>query len=385
MINFNALYSTLSHSSRVSNRLIPLVVSGGATTITYFIFSSSSCNAFGSSTSSCQQQQFHESKKADLTDHNEKNQGVKDKDYFFGYFAKDQLFEPKKPYPAWDDDWDGKESTTYTKDTSRSIDGNRSSDDVIRHIILVRHGQYNETFEDDAKRKLTKLGRQQAHLTGQRLAEMMKGIEDDEKFAPCNIKLMRVSNMTRAKETASIIGEYLPKHVIRENPDPLLNEGIPAQIIPTRPELDIEDDLAKNGTRIEKAFTKYFFRKTKIDDMTHTKKPWWFFQTIKNSITHSATESSHSNSGTSSSSENLKKERKHEFEIIVCHGNVIRYFLCRALQLPPEAWLRFSTFNCSMTYLMIMPNGRVSCRMLGDIGHLGYGNSTFSMKHGFVW
>jgi serine/threonine-protein phosphatase PGAM5 len=39
-------------------------------------------------------------------------------------------------------------------------------------------------------------------------------------------------------------------------------------------------------------------------------------------------------------------ETKHEFEIVVCHGNVIRFFMMRALQLPPEAWLRLCTFNC---------------------------------------
>lgn len=128
----------------------------------------------------------------------------------------------------------------------------------------------------------------------------------------------------------------------------------PAQIIPSRPELDIEEDLAKNGARIEKAFQKYFYRKT--SDIK------------KSGITSDKT-----------------LGNKHEFEIIVCHGNVIRYFFCRALQLPPEAWLRMSTFNCSLTYLMIKPNGRVSCRMLGDIGHLGYSHSTFSMYHGFVW
>lgn len=47
----------------------------------------------------------------------------------------------------------------------------------------------------------------------------------------------------------------------------------------------------------------------------------------------------------------LESDPQHEFEIIVCHANVIRYFFCRALQLPPEAWLRLCTFNCSLTYL----------------------------------
>jgi len=43
------------------------------------------------------------------------------------------------------------------------------------------------------------LGKEQAELTGKRLAEMLKGAEED--FGPCNIKSLRVSNMTRAKET----------------------------------------------------------------------------------------------------------------------------------------------------------------------------------------
>jgi hypothetical protein len=56
-----------------------------------------------------------------------------------------------------------------------------------------------------------------------------------------------------------------------------------------------------------------------------------------------------------------------------------------ALQLPPEAWLRYCPFNCSLTYLTIRPTGSVSCRMVGDIGHLPYDACTFSQHHGFNW
>lgn len=78
-------------------------------------------------------------------------------------------------------------------------------------------------------------------------------------------------------------------------------------------------------------------------------------------------------------------EPKHEFIVVVCHANVIRYFLMRALQLPPEAWLRYCPFNCSLTYVTIRSTGSVSCRMLGDIGHLPYDKSTFSQHEGFNW
>jgi hypothetical protein len=167
----------------------------------------------------------------------------------------------------------------------------------------------------------------------------------------------------------------------------------PAQIIPKRPELDIDDDLAENGARIEEGFKKYFYRKTNQPDENKNTKGWFFMRNSDRKGESSsssndevdADKGSNSNNTMSTSTPTKEKQDKHEFEIIVCHGNVIRYFFCRALQLPPEAWLRLSIFNCSLTYLIVKPNGRVSCRMLGDIGHLGYGHSTFSMNHGFVW
>lgn len=77
--------------------------------------------------------------------------------------------------------------------------------------------------QEDGKQRLTELGRVQADITGQRLAAMAEGI--DEKFGPCKIKVLRVSGLTRAKETAEIIAKHLPGVPLAE-PDPLLNEGM---------------------------------------------------------------------------------------------------------------------------------------------------------------
>jgi len=41
-------------------------------------------------------------------------------------------------------------------------------------------------------------------------------------------------------------------------------------------------------------------------------------------------------------------------ELLVCHGNVIRYCTLRALQLPPEAWLRLSHPNCGITMWVLL-------------------------------
>jgi serine/threonine-protein phosphatase PGAM5 len=57
-------------------------------------------------------------------------------------------------------------------------------------------------------------------------------------------------------------------------------------------------------------------------------------------------------------------------DVIVCHANVIRYFLCRALQIPPEAWLRFSLPHCSLTILTISGRGHVKVSAVGSAGHL---------------
>lgn len=42
----------------------------------------------------------------------------------------------------------------------------------------------------------------------------------------------------------------------------------------------------------------------------------------------------------------------------------------RALQFPPEGWLRMSLNNGSITHLVIRPNGRVALRTLGDTGFM---------------
>jgi len=264
-------------------------------------------------------------------------------DLFYGQCLKRQVYNPQVPYPAWDYNWDGR----MTADTTLEALSNKEHQKKInkgttRHVIFIRHGQYDETHEEDDKRVLTALGRIQAELTGRRLAIMRKGF--GETFGACNITAICSSDMTRAKETATIIAKFLPGVPLKD-PDIMLNEVLPAPIIPVRPEIDATQEIDEHSDTVEAAFHKYIYR----------------------------------------ADNNTGEKNEHEFDVIVCHGNLIRYMTCRALQIPPEAWLRMSIFNCSLTYIMIKPNGYCTCRMLGDIGHLGYEHSTFSRGHGFVW
>jgi len=182
-----------------------------------------------------------------------------------------------------------------------------------RNIILVRHGQYNLDGKEDDERYLTELGLEQAKLTGLRLAEMALPYTS-----------ITVSKMKRAVQTADLIHESLPTVPLHPQ-DGILNEGAPVKAEPRgswRPDYQSEVD----GARIEAAFRKYF----------HRAKPC---------------------------------QTEDSYEIIVCHANVIRYFLMRALQLPPEAWLRFSLRHASFTWIVIRPDGKVHCRGIGESGH----------------
>jgi serine/threonine-protein phosphatase PGAM5 len=232
-----------------------------------------------------------------------------------------------------------------------------------RHILLIRHGQYEQGSPDDKDQILTPLGQSQARHTGRRLAALMNqgtsskhGSIPATHTSPCEIKSVYVSCMARAKETADIIVKELNAKVsnstmFRAEPDALLNEGMPAAIIPFRRDvgdlLDQAMEISEHHDRIEKVYQKYFYRD------------------VPSRIDH--------------------RKSEHEFEVVVCHANVIRYFLMRALQLPPEAWLRLSLFNCSITYIMIQPNGYVTARLIGDTGHIPYEETTFSGSHGYNW
>ena len=133
------------------------------------------------------------------------------------------------------------------------------------------------------------------------------------------------SELTRAIQTADVIAPALP--AAARSSDATLNEGRPC--LPEPPPKHAPHYTNRNGDseRIESAYRLICSRPT-ID------------------------------------------QKEDSCEIIVCHANVIRYVVCRALQLPPEAWLRFSLPHASMTHLVIRPGGEVTLRLLGDVGHL---------------
>jgi serine/threonine-protein phosphatase PGAM5 len=231
--------------------------------------------------------------------------------------------------------------------------------------------------QGDENRTLTDLGRLQAELTGKRLREIVSAEapgDPDRGLLPCRVKCLRVSSMARAKETADIIASYLPidrgngsigdrnggageglaavAAVVYLEPDPALSEGRPCHHIPgvraTPKVVEVTDD---NHARIEGAFQRYFYRAPHVPRL-----PPALAATASSVLQEGGSSTSKNVIGgpgstlaaaaavdPSSSAQNPVAQQQqqpqasqppspqdlHEFEIIVCHANVIRYFVCR--------------------------------------------------------
>ena len=192
----------------------------------------------------------------------------------------------------------------------------------LRTIILVRHGVYDETDPRDAEvgKALLPEGREQARLTGERLAGW-----------PERIDVLRASTMTRARETAEIIARSLPgltlvlDRDLRECEPPGTHQATMTGLDPGDPDscaARLDADLAR------------YFRPSPERDST---------------------------------------------EVLVCHGNVIRWLTCRALGADPKLWLRMSLANCSLTVIQVQPNGTFKITGVGDRGHLPVALQTWAM------
>ncbi|XP_077996034.1 serine/threonine-protein phosphatase PGAM5, mitochondrial-like isoform X2 [Glandiceps talaboti] len=228
------------------------------------------------------------------------------------------------PSVPWDHNWDKRDPGSLVKPVTKvtELDTGETHKEKLenakstatRHLFLIRHGQYDMSSHIDEDRKLTELGKLQADKTGQRLKNLNHPYD-----------IITISTMQRARETGDIIRKHLPDANVGFCD--FIREGAPIPPEPPVGHWKPEVKFFEEGARIEAAFRKYFYRAD-------------------------------------------PEQTKDSYEILVCHANVIRYFVCRALQFAPEAWLRISLYNGSITWLAIRPSGRVSLKLLGDSGHL---------------
>lgn len=168
-------------------------------------------------------------------------------------------YESYKPNYQWDYNWDNRANMAKIETLNENGETVTKRQKANRHILLIRHGQYNLKGTTDEERALTDLGMMQAECSGRRLAEL-------------NLPLTSLisSTMTRAIQTADIVRKHLPKDITVLSPDVLLREGSPYPPEPIsrwHPELHFHDD----GARIEAAFRKYFHRAepTQVERQVH--------------------------------------------------------------------------------------------------------------------
>jgi len=216
-----------------------------------------------------------------------------------------------QPEYKWDFNWDFRHPQPDWTDEMKE----KYKVKKTRYIYMIRHGQYQDA-EKDADRHLTEKGREQARLCGQYLKS--RGIKPTQ-FVH--------SSMTRATETANLINEALQVECKVESSD-LIREGCPAvpepplARYPPHPWTEF-----KEAPAIEAGFRKFVRRA----------KP---------------------------------TSEEDEIAVVVCHANVIRYFMCRGLQLPPTAWLHMTLHHASVSSLHCRPSGTVGTRGLGEAGFL---------------
>lgn len=183
----------------------------------------------------------------------------------------------------------------------------------MRTIVLVRHGNYapDPAIAEEIGPPLAPIGVAQARLAGAALMGL-----------PVHFDHLYASPMQRARDTAAVIAGDFPGAKFEVIDD--LAECTP----PTRRSEITRDEkpgeLAACKDRLDRVFAR-FFKPARAGDQA---------------------------------------------DMLVCHGNVIRYLVTRALGVDTAAWLEMSVGHASITTIRIEADGRSKVIAVGDVGHI---------------
>jgi serine/threonine-protein phosphatase PGAM5 len=181
----------------------------------------------------------------------------------------------------------------------------------VRTLYLVRHGAYESNPKADPAvgPGLTPLGIAQARLVAARLGGM-----------PVHFDSITASTLARARETAVVIHETLAN--VPLDSSPLLSECTPP--VPRPQQGEIGQEMTACANRLDTVFTQRFIPATNAD----------------------------------------------RNEVLVCHGNVIRYLVMKALRQDPKAWLGMTVAHASLTIIRVQADGSMNVLGVGDVGHI---------------
>lgn len=184
---------------------------------------------------------------------------------------------------------------------------------AVRTIYLLRHGHYQswDNTSLDGEGRLTDYGKQQAEAA----AKQVSGLP---------LMSIHCSTLNRARETCQIVVEQFPQQECVHSE--ILREGIPA--IPPRWEDYLKgyppEDLVMDRARADQAFESYF----------------------------------------------IPPDDSDMHELIVAHGNLIRYLVCRVLEVDIGSWGYMDVDHCSLTEIRISANGWTKLVSLNDTSHI---------------
>lgn len=179
---------------------------------------------------------------------------------------------------------------------------------TTRTIVLVRHGDYLQDPAVDKKLgpHLLPLGAAQARLAGAALLQMRLHFDH-----------VYVSPMHRARDTAAVIATDFPGRTF-EVVDDL------AECNPPIPGVRVSEANTACKNRLERVFARFF-------------KP---------------------------------AKGRDQADMLVCHGNVIRYLVARARGADPTTWAQMSVGNASLTTIRVEANERLNVVAVGDVDHI---------------
>ena len=189
----------------------------------------------------------------------------------------------------------------------------QAADGPVHTLVLVRHGNYapDPSVDENIGPHLSPIGVAQAHLAANALAALPRF---DGLYA---------SPMQRARDTAAVIGaDDFPDRKFEVVDD--LAECTPPTPLGEVAKTEPPADMAACKARLDRLHARFF--------------------TAANGQDRS--------------------------DLLVCHGNVIRYLVTRALGVDTGAWLAMSIGNASITTIRIDADGRAHVIAVGDVGHI---------------
>ncbi|MGJ3241043.1 MAG: histidine phosphatase family protein [Anaerolineae bacterium] len=190
---------------------------------------------------------------------------------------------------------------------------------TTRTLYLIRHGQYDTSVKTADGGSLTDTGREQAKHAGEAVARIP-------------VDALHASTMTRALETATIIAERLnmpyQTHEVLREAIPTIPPRVASEILNLM-EHDPEfthDTIHQDKKRADEAFAHFFTAPASDEPSRH--------------------------------------------EVLVCHGNIIRYLLCRALDINIDTWAKLDINHCGLCIVTIDEQGRTRLITHNATGHL---------------